>query len=58
MLVDLDNTVVDWDKEYTKRWLAAGNPASDADVIKERKSFEMEQNFSAQQSELVLKVRT
>ncbi|GAQ88838.1 hypothetical protein KFL_004630050 [Klebsormidium nitens] len=56
VLVDLDNTVVDWDKEFTKRWIAAGNPASDADVIKKRKRFEIEQNFNAQQTELVIKV--
>lgn len=56
MLVDLDNTVVDWDKEFTKRWIAAGNPQSDADVIKARKHFEIEANFATQQTEQVIKV--
>jgi hypothetical protein len=56
VLVDLDNTVVDWDKEFTKRWIAAGNPQSDSDVIKARKHFEIELNFAKQQTEQVIKV--
>ncbi|CAN8066414.1 unnamed protein product [Agarophyton chilense] len=44
VLVDMDNTLVNWDKEFAKRW-AALRPDDSPDIIKHRKHFELEQNF-------------
>lgn len=46
VLVDMDNTVVDYDLEFGKRWMNA-HPSNTLDQIKLRKHFELEQNFSA-----------
>lgn len=44
VLVDMDNTLVNWDQEFAKRW-AAARPEDSVDIIKNRQHFELEQNF-------------
>lgn len=46
ILVDLDNTVVDWDKQFTKLWKSheAYDPSHD-ELIKNRQHYEIERNF-------------
>lgn len=46
VLVDMDNTLVDYDLEFGKRWMQA-HPSNTLDQIKARQHFELEQNFSA-----------
>ncbi|KAA8498271.1 putative 5'(3')-deoxyribonucleotidase [Porphyridium purpureum] len=45
VLIDMDNTLVDFDKEFTKRWLML-RPSDDPNVVLERKLFELEENFA------------
>lgn len=45
VLIDMDNTLVNWDKEFARRW-AEQRPDDDADMIKDRQHFELEQNFN------------
>lgn len=46
VLVDMDNTLVDYDLEFGKRWMKA-HPSNTLDQIKSRQHFELELNFSA-----------
>lgn len=48
ILVDLDNTVVDWDKQFAKLWKVheAYHP-SHLELIKNRQHYEIELNFDA-----------
>lgn len=55
VLVDMDNTLVDFDLEFGKRWVAA-RPEDTLDLIKSRKHFELEQNFSAELKPLAIKI--
>lgn len=55
VLVDMDNTLVDFDLEFGKRWVAA-RPDDTLDLIKERKHFELEQNFSADLKPLAIEI--
>ncbi len=45
VLVDMDNTLVNFDKEFGKRW-AALRPGDEASPVLNREHFELEQNFS------------
>lgn len=44
VLIDMDNTLAQFDLEFGKRW-AAEYPAGSLDLISNRKHFELEQNF-------------
>lgn len=55
VLVDMDNTLVDFDLEFGKRWVAA-RPEDTLDLIKSRKNFELEQNFSPELKPLAIKI--
>jgi 5'-nucleotidase len=44
VLIDMDNTLAQFDLEFGKRWVAA-YPAGSLGLIKNRKHFELEQNF-------------
>lgn len=44
VLIDMDNTLVNMDKEFRKRW-AAARPFDDLEVIANRGHFEMKMNF-------------
>lgn len=55
VLVDMDNTLVDFDLEFGKRWVAE-RPSDSLGLIKQRKYFELEQNFSADLKPLAIKI--
>lgn len=44
VLIDMDNTLAQFDLEFGKRWVAE-YPQGSLDLIKNRKHFELEQNF-------------
>ncbi len=44
VLIDMDNTLVNFDAEFARRW-ASRRPANDASVVHNRKHFELELNF-------------
>lgn len=44
ILVDMDNTLVDFDLEFGKRWVEKF-PSDTLDIITNRQHFELEQNF-------------
>jgi 5'-nucleotidase len=44
VLIDMDNTLAQFDLEFGKRW-AAAYPKGSLDLIAHRKHFELEQNF-------------
>uniref|UniRef100_A0A7S0Y5J2 Uncharacterized protein n=1 Tax=Hemiselmis andersenii TaxID=464988 RepID=A0A7S0Y5J2_HEMAN len=47
VLVDMDNTIVDWDREFAARWEKSPEAeAGDSELILGRTHFEMEENFS------------
>eukprot|EP00013_Stygamoeba_regulata_P016413 CAMPEP_0177675658 /NCGR_PEP_ID=MMETSP0447-20121125/27327_1 /TAXON_ID=0 /ORGANISM="Stygamoeba regulata, Strain BSH-02190019" /LENGTH=719 /DNA_ID=CAMNT_0019184077 /DNA_START=61 /DNA_END=2220 /DNA_ORIENTATION=+ len=53
VLVDMDNTLVDFDSAFIAAW-RAGHPDFDDKVVRERRHFELELNFpKAQRSEVV-----
>ena len=55
VLIDMDNTIVDWDLEFGKRWIAR-RPDDTLDLIKQRKHFELEQNFPADTKPMAIEI--
>lgn len=55
VLVDMDNTLVNFDLEFGKRWVAA-RPSDSLDMITKRKHFELEQNFSSDLKPLAIEI--
>ena len=55
VLIDMDNTLVDWDLEFGKRWIAA-RPSDSLELIKHRKHFELEQNYDAELQPVATKI--
>jgi len=58
VLVDMDNTMVDWDGEFIRRFAqVSGQPESDvAKLVRSRRHFEIEENFEASDRQSVLSV--
>ncbi|CAJ1361289.1 unnamed protein product [Effrenium voratum] len=56
VLVDMDNTIVDWDGEFIRRYaqLAKKDPTEVEKSVRSRASFEIEENFSKEEAALVL----
>ena len=56
VLVDMDNTIVDWDAEFIRRYAAAsGRELADVErVVRNRASFEIEHNFEESERAKVL----
>jgi len=47
VLVDMDNTIVDWDRQFAKNWMQSSEAEEgDAELIRGRSNFEMEENFA------------
>lgn len=55
ILIDMDNTLADFDLEFGKRW-AAARPNNSLEVITNRKHFELEQNFSDELQSLAIEI--
>lgn len=55
VLVDMDNTLVDFDLEFGKRWVSE-LPHETLDVITSRKHFELEQNFPEHLKPVAIKI--
>lgn len=55
VLVDMDNTLVDFDLEFGKRW-AQARPQDGLSLIKSRRHFELEQNFSPDLKPLAIEI--
>lgn len=55
VLIDMDNTLVNWDLEFGKRWIAR-RPDDTLDVITKRKHFELEQNFAADLKPMAIEI--
>lgn len=55
VLIDMDNTLVDFDLEFGKRWIQA-RPQDSLSLIKSRKHFELEQNFSEDLKPLAIEI--
>lgn len=60
VLVDMDNTLVDWDAEFIHRFAVATNrPITEVDeMVRKRAKFEIEENFEASDRQKVLDVIT
>jgi len=60
VLVDMDNTLVDWDAEFIHRFaVATGRPITEVDeMVRKRAKFEIEENFEASDRQKVLDVIT
>ena len=58
VLVDMDNTIVDWDAEFIHRYAqASGQEAAVVEkLVRNRKHFEIEKNFDAAEQEKVAEV--
>ena len=58
VLVDMDNTVVDWDATFIRRFAQATDQteAAVSAVVRSRKHFEMEENFSPEEGVVALRV--
>lgn len=55
VLIDMDNTLVDFDLEFGKRWVVE-RPSDTLDLIKSRKHFELEQNFDAELAPVAIRI--
>jgi len=55
VLIDMDNTLVDFDLEFGKRWVAA-RPSDTLALVKSRKHFELEQNFPPELKPLAIEI--
>lgn len=55
VLVDMDNTLVNFDLEFGRRWIAA-RPSDTLELITTRKHFELEQNFPADLKPLAIEI--
>jgi len=55
ILIDMDNTLANFDKEFAKRWVAA-RPDDETTMITERKHFELEENFDAELAPVAVKI--
>eukprot|EP00435_Cladocopium_sp_Y103_P010079 s297_g2.t1 len=60
VLVDMDNSLVDWDGEFIRRFAAmAKRPEAEVErVVRNRQKFEIEENFDPSEHELVMQVIT
>ncbi|CAK9050368.1 Putative 5'(3')-deoxyribonucleotidase [Durusdinium trenchii] len=58
VLVDMDNTLVDWDGEFIRRFAKASGRAIEEveEIVRNRKKFEIEENFPEADRALVLDV--
>ena len=58
VLVDMDNTIVDWDGEFIRRYarFTDQDTAEIERLVGNRKHFEIEQNFDSSQHQKVLEV--
>ncbi|GMH41898.1 hypothetical protein BSKO_09808 [Bryopsis sp. KO-2023] len=58
ILLDLDNTIVDWDSEFQARWRKrnAGHASKHPEIITNRSHFEVENNFPEEYRKDVLEV--
>eukprot|EP00182_Erythrolobus_australicus_P003166 CAMPEP_0185841930 /NCGR_PEP_ID=MMETSP1353-20130828/18150_1 /TAXON_ID=1077150 /ORGANISM="Erythrolobus australicus, Strain CCMP3124" /LENGTH=227 /DNA_ID=CAMNT_0028541423 /DNA_START=15 /DNA_END=698 /DNA_ORIENTATION=+ len=55
VLIDMDNTLVDFDSEFAKRWVKE-RPGDSVGRIKSRLHFELEENFPAELRPLAEKI--
>jgi len=51
ILIDMDNTIANFDKEFARRWLIR-RPEDDPDIILKRQLFELEYNFPEDERKL------
>lgn len=60
VLVDMDNSLVDWDGEFIRRFAAmAKRPEEEVErAVRNRQKFEIEENFDPSEHELVMEVIT
>jgi len=58
VLVDMDNTIVDWDGEFIRRYSEASgqDPLEVEEMVRNRQKFEIEENFEASEHAKVLEV--
>lgn len=58
MLVDMDNTIVDWDGEFIRRYSEASgqDPLVVEKLVRNREKFEIEENFQASERAQVMEV--
>eukprot|EP00437_Effrenium_voratum_P010759 CAMPEP_0181440172 /NCGR_PEP_ID=MMETSP1110-20121109/22830_1 /TAXON_ID=174948 /ORGANISM="Symbiodinium sp., Strain CCMP421" /LENGTH=802 /DNA_ID=CAMNT_0023563967 /DNA_START=84 /DNA_END=2492 /DNA_ORIENTATION=+ len=56
VLVDMDNTLVDWDKEFIRRYstMSGKDPAVVEKLVRSRQKFEIEENFGKEDQAHVL----
>lgn len=55
ILIDMDNTLANFDAEFAKRWVAA-RPGDETTMITERVHFELEENFDSELAPLAVKI--
>eukprot|EP00924_Labyrinthula_sp_SR-Ha-C_P016704 augustus_masked-scaffold_6-processed-gene-12.38-mRNA-1 protein AED:0.22 eAED:0.24 QI:0/-1/0/1/-1/1/1/0/726 len=58
ILIDMDNTLVDWDGGFIRRYAKkTGKPIEEVrDIVRERSEFEIEKNFAEKETEAVIEV--